>query len=74
MQKLLKDWVCVIEEVKEGDEEHVKEGLPSLLTNTKYLKTFEVITSTQGIPSYGETDPTPMIAFVWPLFYGIFTV
>ena len=71
MRKLSKDWVCAIDEVKENDEEHDKEVLPSLLTNTKYLKTFEVITSTQGIPRYGEIDPTPMIAFVWPLFYGL---
>jgi len=71
MKKLTKDWVCVIEEVKEGDEERGQEGLPSLLTNRKYVKTFEVITTTQGLPRYGETDPTPMIAFVWPLFYGL---
>jgi V/A-type H+-transporting ATPase subunit I len=71
IKKLSKDWVCVIDEVKEVSEEHGREGLPSLLTNTKYLKTFEVITATQGIPRYGETDPTPMIAFVWPLFYGL---
>ncbi|MBI5133329.1 MAG: ATPase, partial [Thaumarchaeota archaeon] len=71
IQKLSKDWVCLIDEVNEGEEEHGQEGLPSLLTNTKYLKTFEVITATQGLPRYGETDPTPMIAFVWPLFYGL---
>jgi V/A-type H+/Na+-transporting ATPase subunit I len=45
--------------------------LPSLLLNNKYAKTFEVITETQGLPNYGEVDPTPIIAFVWPLFYGI---
>lgn len=71
MQKLSKDWVCLIDEVKQGIEEQGKEGLPCLLSNRKYLKTFEVITATQGIPRYGETDPTPMIAFVWPLFYGL---
>lgn len=71
IQKLSKEWVCLIDEVNEGEEEHGQEGLPSLLTNTKYLKTFEVITATQGLPRYGETDPTPMIAFVWPLFYGL---
>lgn len=68
---LSKDWVCVVEEVKEREQEHYAEELPSLLTNTKYLRTFEVITATQGIPRYGQTDPTPMIAFVWPLFYGL---
>jgi len=71
LKQLSKDWVCIIDEVKESYEEHGKEELPSLLTNTKYLKTFEVITATQGIPRYGEMDPTPMIAFVWPLFYGL---
>ena len=45
--------------------------LPSLLTNKRYIRTFEVITETQGLPHYGEVDPTPIIAFVWPLFYGL---
>jgi V/A-type H+-transporting ATPase subunit I len=45
--------------------------LPTLLVNNRYAKTFEVITETQGIPSNGEVDPTPIIAFVWPVFYGI---
>src|SRR5919109_400340 len=34
-------------------------------------KTFEVITETQGLPNYGEVDPTPIIAYVWPVFYGV---
>ncbi len=70
-KQLSKEWVCVVEEVNESEHEHYTEGLPSLLTNTRYLRTFEVITATQGIPRYGQTDPTPMIAFVWPLFYGL---
>ena len=45
--------------------------LPTLLVNNRYTKTFEVITETQGIPSPGEVDPTPIIAFVWPVFYGL---
>jgi V/A-type H+/Na+-transporting ATPase subunit I len=45
--------------------------LPTLLLNNRYAKTFEVITETQGLPDYGELDPTPIIAFVWPVFYGI---
>ena len=48
-----------------------EERLPSLLTNKRYINTFEVITETQGLPRYDEVDPTPIIAFVWPLFYGI---
>ena len=45
--------------------------LPTLLVNNKYTKTFEVITETQGLPNYGEVDPTPIIAYVWPVFYGL---
>jgi V/A-type H+-transporting ATPase subunit I len=45
--------------------------LPTLLVNNRYAKTFEVITETQGLPNHGEVDPTPIIAFVWPVFYGI---
>jgi V/A-type H+-transporting ATPase subunit I len=30
-----------------------------------------VITETQGTPRNDEIDPTPIIAFVWPLFYGL---
>jgi V/A-type H+-transporting ATPase subunit I len=44
---------------------------PTLLVNNRYAKTFEVITETQGLPNHGEVDPTPIIAFVWPVFYGI---
>jgi len=45
--------------------------LPTLLVNNRYTKTFEVITETQGLPDYGEVDPTPIIAYVWPVFYGL---
>ena len=45
--------------------------LPTLLVNNRYTKTFEVITETQGLPNYGEVDPTPIIAYVWPVFYGV---
>ena len=44
---------------------------PTLLVNNRYVKTFEVITETCGIPSPGEVDPTPIIVFVWPIFYGL---
>ncbi len=55
----------------EADIKKEKTAIPTLLSNKKYIKTFEVITQSQGTPGVGETDPTPIIAFVWPLFYGI---
>lgn len=71
---LTKEYVCVVEQadsVGNHDSERSDERLPSLLTNKRYTRTFEVITETQGLPRYGEVDPTPIIAFVWPLFYGL---
>src|SRR5919201_249258 len=53
------------------EDQPQESALPSLLTNKSYTRTFEVITETQGLPRYNEIDPTPIIAFVWPLFYGL---
>ncbi|HYZ50807.1 MAG TPA: V-type ATPase 116kDa subunit family protein, partial [Nitrososphaeraceae archaeon] len=81
---LTKDYVSIVEEtatnnnnISSNTQDHVNDEkgdqvlLPSLLNNKSYTRTFEVITETQGIPRYGETDPTPIIAFVWPLLYGL---
>ncbi|MEM4399338.1 MAG: V-type ATPase 116kDa subunit family protein, partial [Candidatus Nitrosocaldus sp.] len=65
-RELSKDWVCMVEEV-DGDNPES----PVLMQNPTYMKTFEVITSQQGIPVRKENDPTPIVAFVWPVFYGL---
>jgi V/A-type H+-transporting ATPase subunit I len=77
-RNMTKDYVSIIEDVHlhadkhgGGGEEEKEEILPTLLTNKSYTRTFEVVTETQGIPRYGEIDPTPIIAFVWPAFYGL---
>jgi len=44
---------------------------PTLLVNKRPIKPFENITLTQGAPRSGEIDPTPIIAFIFPIFYGI---
>jgi V/A-type H+-transporting ATPase subunit I len=68
-ETLTKSYISITEPagVDKGDNNQ----LPTLLVNNRYAKTFEVITETQGIPSTGEVDPTPIIAFVWPVFYGL---
>ncbi len=63
-----KEWMTVIEDIT--DEELIKKT-PTLFQNPRFVKTFEVITQSQGIPKKGEIDPTPMIALMWPIFYGI---
>ncbi len=70
-KKLTRDYVSIIEDVKFDQHAESSQHLPTLLTNKSYMKTFEVITETQGLPGYKEPDPTPIIAFVWPLFYGL---
>lgn len=74
-KRLTNDYVSVVDDplhshFQSASEDH-HEKLPTLLRNKRYVRTFEVITETQGLPNYGETDPTPIIAFVWPLFYGL---
>ncbi|MDQ3851453.1 MAG: ATPase, partial [Thermoproteota archaeon] len=75
-KKLTSDYVSIIEDVNLTVGSHQGEGgkqepLPTLITNKKYTRNFQVITETQGLPRYGEVDPTPIIAFVWPTFYGL---
>ena len=72
MEKKFKDltsqWTSITEEITDPK---VQKDLPLLLTNPKWVRTFEVITESQGIPRRGEPDPTWHIALMWPIFYGI---
>src|SRR5919108_1024152 len=70
-KNLTKNYVSVVEEAHAHADSHGEEILPTLLTNKTYTQTFEVVTETQGLPRYGDVDPTPLIAFVWPFFYGL---
>ena len=63
-----KQWMTVVEDITDPK---LKEQIPTLFDNKKFVKTFEVITESQGIPKHGEADPTPMIALMWPIFYGL---
>ena len=63
-----KQWMSLTEEIKDPEEEKKS---PTLFDNKRFVKTFEVITQSQGIPKKGEADPTPMIALMWPIFYGV---
>lgn len=70
-KKLTSDYVSVVEDTHYVQNAEAQQTLPTLLSNKSYTRTFEVITETQGLPRYDEIDPTPIIAFVWPLFYGL---
>ena len=67
-KEITSQWMSVTEEIKDPE---VLSNLPVHLQNPKWVKTYEVITDSQGIPRRGEFDPTWMIALMWPIFYGI---
>ena len=72
MEKKFKDvtkkWMSITEEITDSK---MLKNTPILFTNKAWSRTFEVITESQGIPKRGEVDPTPMIAIMWPIFYGV---
>jgi V/A-type H+-transporting ATPase subunit I len=51
-----------------GDQD---KNAPTYLENPSFLKPFESLTSTFGLPNYNELDPTIFLAITFPLFYGI---
>ncbi len=61
-------WTTITEEIK---DEETFSNPPVYLDNPKWVRTYEVITNSQGIPRKGEFDPTWMIALMWPIFYGL---
>jgi V/A-type H+-transporting ATPase subunit I len=86
-KKLHERWITIFEHKKhdvfhhiEGEEEEShdyeaqesKENQePTLFANGPYFRSFEPITLTQGQPKSNEVDPTSMIAFIFPIFYGL---
>jgi len=67
-KEVTSEWMSVTEEIKDPK---VLANLPVHLQNPKWVRTYQVITDSQGIPKRGEFDPTWMIALMWPIFYGI---
>ena len=57
--------------VEDITDPKLKEETPTLLDNKKFVRTLEVITKSQGIPRRVRTRPNPMIALMWPIFYGL---
>ena len=59
------DTYYVVEDPVEGDATPVK------LNNSKFAKLFEVFTGMYGWPTYGEFDPTPILAPFYLLFFSM---
>lgn len=67
-KEITKQWMSVTEDITDPK---MIQNAPTLFENKRWIRTFEVITQSQGIPKRKEADPTPMISLMWPIFYGI---
>ncbi len=47
-----------------------KKGAPTKLKNGPFSENFELITNMFGTPSYGLIDPTKLVTFFFPFFFG----
>ena len=84
-KKLHEKWITIFEHKKHNDfhqiekdhdlhpdpEQSKENQEPTLFANGRYFRSFEPITLTQGQPKSNEIDPTPMIALIFPIFYGL---
>ena len=48
-----------------------KERAPTLMENSGWSRIFRPITLEQGTPGGAEVDPTPIVSFVFPAFFGL---
>lgn len=44
--------------------------IPTLLRNNRFFRAFQEIVSLYSLPSYGEVDPSPIVAITFTLFFG----
>lgn len=44
---------------------------PSKFVHGRFVKPFEEITKLYGLPNYNEVDPTPLLAFTFPVLFGL---
>lgn len=51
--------------------EHEFDEAPIALKNAKWVEPFQGLLGFMGMPKYGTYDPTMMLAFFYPLFFGM---
>ena len=56
-------------EIKDAETEN--SNVPILLKNSKFVESFEALTSMYALPHYNEIDPTPFLAPFYLLFFGM---
>ena len=61
-------WIVHTREVNRESE---GVDVPTLMENRGPLGLFQPVTLEQGVPTKHEVDPTPIVSFVFPIFFGI---
>jgi V/A-type H+-transporting ATPase subunit I len=68
LKEMFERWIVHIEPVeRDSDDEQV----PALMENRKGLGLYQQITLEQGLPAAHEVDSTPLVSFVFPIFFGM---
>ena len=67
-RSLFSSWMVHVEPATDAEHDG---GVPTLLENPPGVSIFQLITGQQGIPGKHEVDPTPLISFVFPIFFGM---
>jgi len=67
LKEMFGRWMVHTEPVKRASEEEA----PALMENKGGLGLFQPVTLEQGIPAEHEVDPTPLVSFVFPIFFGM---
>jgi V/A-type H+-transporting ATPase subunit I len=68
MKEIFGSWIVHTEEV---DRESAHDHIPTLMVSRPGLGLSQPVTLEQGIPAGHEVDPTPLVSFVFPVFFGM---
>jgi len=66
-----KDKDLISKNEKDEKVEDLRDVTPRIMKNFFLVKPFEAITKMYGTPTYSEIDPTPIVAFTFPILFGI---
>ena len=68
-RQLLENYEVEIQQIDKN--EAAAPTTPSLVVNRRGVSIFQELALQRGVPKYNEIDPTPIVALVFPLFFGI---
>jgi V/A-type H+-transporting ATPase subunit I len=69
LEELFGRWIVHTEDLEGGPEGDAP--APVLMETRMGLGLFQRVTLEQGIPGKHEVDPTPLVSFVFPIFFGL---